>query len=152
MHCFKKAMHFLSVLQKKYNVSIFLISDLLYQQYKKSNYGLSIFLSILFVHYMDIYRKKYTWCTRNGRYRVESIKNKGGSIQSYVLLSLFLFIILLRGRSNVVFLNEFIIYFLWMIKRSYPRTIFIKILTSEFLQFKIIFSIFPKFLLFMPIQ
>lgn len=28
-------MHFLSVLQKKYNVSIFLISDLLYQQYKK---------------------------------------------------------------------------------------------------------------------
>mgnify|MGYP001010467372 CR=1 FL=1 len=27
---------------------------------KKSNYGLSIFLSILFVHYMDIYRKKYT--------------------------------------------------------------------------------------------
>ncbi|BAD49032.1 hypothetical protein DWY73_01980 [Bacteroides fragilis] len=60
MHCFKKAMHFLSVLQKKYNVSIFLISDLLYQQYKKSNYGLSIFLSILFVHYMDIYRKKYT--------------------------------------------------------------------------------------------
>ena len=47
-------MHFLSVLQKKYNVSIFLISDLLYQQYKKSNYGLSIFLSILFVHYMDI--------------------------------------------------------------------------------------------------
>lgn len=37
-------MHFLSVLQKKYNVSIFLISDLLYQQYKKSNYGLSIFL------------------------------------------------------------------------------------------------------------
>lgn len=53
-------MHFLSVLQKKYNVNIFLISDLLYQQYKKSNYGLSIFLSILFVHYMDIYRKKYT--------------------------------------------------------------------------------------------
>ncbi len=53
-------MHFLSVLQKKYNVSIFLIFDLLYQQYKKSNYGLSIFLSILFVHYMDIYRKKYT--------------------------------------------------------------------------------------------
>lgn len=50
-------MHFLSVLQKKYNVSIFLIFDLLYQQYKKSNYGLSIFLSILFVHYMDIYRK-----------------------------------------------------------------------------------------------
>ena len=60
MHSFKNAMHFLSVLQKKYNVSIFLISDLLYQQYKKSNYGLSIFLSILFVHYMDIYRKKYT--------------------------------------------------------------------------------------------
>ena len=30
-------MHFLSVLQKKYNVSIFLISDLLYQQYKKSD-------------------------------------------------------------------------------------------------------------------
>lgn len=43
-------MHFLSVLQKKYNVSIFLISDLLYQQYKKSNYGLSIFyLFFLFI-------------------------------------------------------------------------------------------------------
>lgn len=43
-------MHFLSVLQKKYNVSIFLISDLLYQQYKKNNYGLSIFyLFFLFI-------------------------------------------------------------------------------------------------------
>ncbi|EXZ58156.1 hypothetical protein M116_2409 [Bacteroides fragilis str. 3719 A10] len=50
MHCFKKAMHFLSVLQKKYNVSIFLISDLLYQQYKKVTMDyLFFYLFFLFI-------------------------------------------------------------------------------------------------------
>ena len=50
MHCFKKAVHFLSVLQKKYNVSIFLISDLLYQQYKKVTMDyLFFYLFFLFI-------------------------------------------------------------------------------------------------------
>ena len=43
-------MHFLSVLQKNYNVSIFLISDLLYQQYKKVTMDyLFFYLFFLFI-------------------------------------------------------------------------------------------------------